>query len=416
MDKTLIRNVSLNGKICDILIEGNRFKTIAPKIEDASGAEVIDGTNMAIVPPFYNTHTHSAMTLLRSYADDLELFDWLQNYIWPLEAKMTAEDIYVGSRLAFLEMIKSGSVFCADMYWHQVETFRAAEEMGIRAAIGQTFLDAFETNEDVCKTNRALEKLRGTNERIEITLAPHAIYTVSKGKLLEIADKMKHEDYRLTIHAAETQMEVENCFKEHHVSPIVYLESLGLLGEHTTLAHCVHLFDDDIKSIQSSGSVIAHNPCSNMKLNSGLFRFQDCFDAGCKITIGTDGCASNNNVSMLEEMKFAALSAKRQASSPVAGKDQAIFDCATINGAKAFGIDGGVIEVGKLADALLINLRSHFLVSDYNLISNLVYSADSSCVDTVICNGKILMKNRQVKDEAAIIDDAIKCSHRLKKL
>lgn len=410
MAKILIKNVELDGKITDVLIENKRFKKIAPVIDDVSNAQIIDGKDKAILPPFYNTHTHAAMTLLRSYADDKELFDWLQNYIWPLEAKLTPQDIYIGSRLAFLEMIKSGTVFSCDMYWHQLETAKAADEMGIRVAVGEMFLQSTpELNEMNRKNNIELEKIRGKSELVEVMLDPHAIYTVPKDILKTVAEKMKKEDFRLTIHASETQLEVENCFTEHHISPIAYLESLGLLTEKTVLAHCVHLFDDDIKVIRDTGAVIAHNPVSNMKLNSGRFRFQDCLEAGCKITLGTDGACSNNNLSMLDEMKFAALSAKSQFSSPTAGKDIDIFKIATLNGALAFDIDAGEIKEGKLADAMLVDLNNHFMVADYKLISNMVYSADSSVIDTVICNGEVLMLNRKVRDEDEIIREARKC-------
>lgn len=413
----LIRQVELDGVPSDLLIEGGRFRSIAPSL-DVRADRVIDGRGMAVVPPFYNTHTHAAMTLLRGYADDLELFPWLNEYIWPMEAKFTGDDIYLGTRLAALEMIKSGTVFFNDMYWFQPDAARAVEEMGLRAALGLLFLEAG-TDEVRARNRRCNEELlslRGSGSgRILVTCAPHSIYTVSGPTLEEAAELAVREELPIHIHLAETEREVEECRAAHGgMTPVEWIDKLGLLTPKTILAHAVHLTDADIERIRERGAVIAHMPNSNRKLCSGQFRFHAVSDcAGCRVTLGTDGCASNNSLSMFSEMKAAALGAKTESMLPTAGRDEEIFRAATRNGAEAFGLDAGVIAPGKLADALLIDLAAPFLVGDYHLTSNLVYAADSSCVDTVICDGRILMEHRRVPGEREIVEEARRCCRRL---
>ncbi len=406
MQSILLKNVVLDGRSQDVLISGNRFHRISERIEETA-ERVIDGCGeLALIPPLYNLHSHAAMTLLRGYADDMELFAWLQKFIWPAEALLTHEDVYWGTKLALLEMIHSGTVFVNDMYWHQSASLDAVEEMGLRAAIGYMFICV--PGGGVLESNRQAnaelkERASSCSSRIRLTYAPHAIYTVNKKTLLKIAEEANQDQAVLHIHAAETVREVEECQAEHGMTPIAYLDSLGMLGPKTVLAHCTHLTNEDIATISERGAVIAHNPVSNMKLCSGLFRFQAALEAGCRIGIGTDGCASNNNLSMLEEMKFAALSAKVQSGQPTAGRDRDIFSAASRTGCQLFDVDGGQIAEGKLADALLVRLNHPQMLGDYNLIANLVYSADSSVMDTLICDGKILMQHGIIDGEKEIL-------------
>ena len=409
MKTLLIQQALLNGTPHDILIEGSRFKAIAPRL-DVTAARTIDASGKAIVPPFYNTHTHAAMTGMRGYADDLELFTWLREHIWPTEKHITPDDAYHFSRLAILEMIRTGTVFFNDMYWYARSAVRAAEEMGVRAAIGRMFIESSPgvVTEWNVKENEALEALKPSlPERIRLTFAPHAIYTVSGQTLRAVAEEARAKNEFIHIHASETQAEVADSMKAHGMTPIAWLDACGMLTPKTILAHAIHLTRDDITLIRDRGSVIAHMPCSNFKLASGQFRFHEVAEQNaCRVTLGTDGCASNNNLSMLEEMKFAALSAKDETHLPTAAPAQTIFDCATRHGAEAFDIDAGTIAEGKLADALLIDLRHPLMVPCHNLISNLVYSADSASIDTVICDGNILMENTTIPGEREIIDSA----------
>lgn len=410
-----IEQVQFKGGICDIVIENKNITQIVPA---ASGEfdRVIDGRGKLASAPFYNTHCHAAMTLLRGIADNLELFDWLNNYIWPAEERMRREDIYIGSKLAMLEMIKSGTVFFNDMYFSPAETVRAAEEMGIRAAIGMIAIDTAAPDkraEYAADCRELWERRREYSDLIQLTLAPHAIYTVGEAELRKIAERSEAEQLPIHIHLAETVREVEECKALHGCSPVEYLDKLGLLGPRTLAAHAVHLSEKDIEIMSERSVTAAYMPCSNYKLSSGRFQFRKMLDSKVRVTLGTDGCASNDNLSMFDEMKFGALGAKIQLDTPTACSASEIFNCATAAGAEAFGINGGIIAAGKVADIMLIDLDSPMMVADHNPVSNLVWSADSSCVDTVICNGRILMQNRIVPNEKEIIAQARSSARRL---
>lgn len=400
--RTLIREVVHQNHPTNILIEGNRFLSMnAPS--DTAADIILDGKGKAILPAFYNAHTHAAMTLLRGYADDMPLFQWLNEHIWPYEARMTKEDIYHGSRLAILEMIKSGCVFFNDMYWEIEETMRAAEEMGVRAAVGVTFMDRM-SQEQKEKNFRFIEEWSDrASGRIQITVAPHAIYTVGAELLQCCAKAAKAKDLVLHIHLSETEQEVKDCLAEHGMTPVRWLDSLGILSENVVAAHVVHVDDEEIEILKERKVTVVHNPCSNMKLSSGIFRAQAFADSGCRIALGTDGCSSNNNLDMGEEMKIAALLAKCQHTPDILPAPE-VLKWATQNGAEAFGIYAGSIEEGKLADALLVNLDNERLLPCHNLISNWVYAADSRCIDTVICDGNIIMEKGVVPGEKEIIE------------
>ena len=401
-----IENVILDGKSTCVRIEGNRFASVGAPAAPAD--TVIDCRGaMAIVPPFYNAHNHAAMTLFRGYADDLELFTWLNDYIWPAEARLDAEDILIGAKLAIVEMIKSGTVFFNDMYWQPKSTLRAALEMKVRAAVGlMTICGPDGEQLPQCRRdNQDLLELRGElPERLIINHAPHAVYTVNGDNLRRIVAEADSQGIDIHIHAAETAREVEDCRREHNgLTPIEYLDNLGVIRKNTVLAHCVHLTDRDREIIAERGAVIAHMPVSNLKLCSGMFDFPEALKAGCRVAIGTDGASSNNNLSMLDEMKFAALVAKARGGNPTAGSAAEVLRAATVTGARAFGIDAGVIAAGKLADALLVDLDQPCMVGDYSFTANLVYSADPSVIDTVICDGEILMRHRVIPGEAEIV-------------
>ena len=406
MKSISIENVVLNGKSTCVRIEGNRFVRIGG---DPSPADtVIDcRSRMAMVPPFYNVHNHAAMTLFRGYADDLELFRWLNEYIWPAEARLTEEDVYIGTKLAIVEMIKSGTVFFNDMYWHPLGTLRAARDMKVRAAVGlmsicgqdgELLPQCREDNE------RLLAAREGLPERLIVNHGPHAVYTVDEKNLRRIADEADRWNLKIHIHVSETYKEYSDCRHAHNrLTPVEYLDSLGIIRRDAVLAHAIYLTKHDREIIAERGAVIAHMPVSNMKLCSGTFNFTDAVKAGCRVAIGTDGASSNNNLSMLDEMKFAALVAKMRSGDPTAGAAPDILRAATEVGASAFGFDAGVIAEGKLADALLIDLDQPCMVGDYSLVSDLVYSADPSVIDTAICDGEILMRGHAVPGEAEII-------------
>ncbi|MBR7131512.1 MAG: amidohydrolase [Lentisphaeria bacterium] len=398
----LIKNCRLNGEITNIAIKDGIIAAIGTIADGA--AEIFDASNMAAIPPFYNAHNHAAMTLFRGYAEDMELFDWLSNHIWPAEAKLTARDIYTGTKLAALEMIHSGTVYFNDSYWHPEAALRAVNETGMRATLGLLYLG--NVSDDAKSANAALIEAAKDNPRVRVSHTPHAIYTVSRETLQQISGMMEKDGRQVHIHVAETAKEVEDCLKEHNKTPVEYLDSLGLINERAMLAHCVYLTEKDREIIAARGAYIAHNPVSNMKLCSGMFDFESAMKAGCKIAIGTDGTSSNNNLSMLDEMKVAALTAKTVSKVPTAGKTADIFRAATITGAEFAGTTAGKIAVGNDADLLLIDLDHVVMSANYDLIADLVYAADPGVIDSVICDGKFLMKNRIIPGETDIIAEA----------
>ncbi len=405
MSSVLLKNAVLeNGECTDILICGNRFASIRKGIAENADTVIDCSGRFAVLPPFYNGHTHAAMALLRGYADDYDLFDWLSNYIWPLEEKLTEQDVYLGTKLACLEMIKSGTVAFNDMYWFQPGTIRAADEMGMRADVGIMVLSGGNTEQRTANRELAEGKVPHSS-LVRISMAPHAIYTVSEEKLRECADFARAKGMPIQTHLAETKKEFDDCMAAHGMTPTAYLDKLGLLTDHTTLAHSVWMTDEDLQIIAERGCFLVHNPVSNARLGSGTFRYAEAKAAGCRIILGTDGNASNNNLSMLEELKTATLMAKTRTGDPKTLPAKEAFRMATVEAAAAFGIDAG-IEEGKIADCMLLDLDHVSMVPNYHLISNIVYSAEPEAVNTVICNGKILMRNRIVPGEKNIIADA----------
>jgi 5-methylthioadenosine/S-adenosylhomocysteine deaminase len=401
----LIKQVRFNDQSVDVYISGNQIR----KIGDASGqtAEIVlDGTNKAILPTFHNAHTHAAMTTMRGYADDLELHTWLNDHVWPLEAHVTEEDVYDGARLACLEMIRSGTTFFNDMYWFWHGTARAVEETGLRAALSAVFIDfddAQKAQEQIGQNQRLFEERAQYSDRIIFQLGPHAIYTVSEKSLRWTAEFAAEHGLMIHTHLSETEKEVADCVKKHGMRPPAYLDSLGFLGPNVTAAHCIWLEPDELELLAQRGVKVLHCPASNMKLCSGKFRFSDAQDAGLHIAIGTDGAASNNNLDMSEEIKLAALLEKHVTADPTALPADPAWHAGTRAGAELFGLNSGVIAEGALADCMLVDLNNERLVPGHNLIADMVYSADSACIDTVICDGKILMQNRHVEGEEEII-------------
>ncbi len=404
----LIQNVEHAGRIVDLFINDKVIETIgncAGKTADT----VIDGSNKAILPTFHNAHHHAAMATMRSYADDLELFTWLNEHIWPLEAGITEEDVYNGARLACLEMIKSGTTFFNDMYWHFHGTARAVEETGMRAALGAVFIDMGDGDRRAANREMAQtlwDESKQYSDRIQFQLGPHALYTVSEEALVWCSEFSTEHGLMIHTHLSETEKEVADCLERHGMRPPAYLDSLGLLAPNLTAAHCVWLEQDEMELLAERQVKALHCPASNMKLASGKFRFTDAQNAGMQIAIGTDGAASNNNLDMGEEIKLAALLEKHFTGDPTALPAETAWHAGTRSAAEMFGMNSGIIEEGALADCMLVDLNNERLAPGHNLIADMVYSADSSCIDTVICDGKILMQDRKVDGEEEIIAKA----------
>lgn len=416
MSRILIKQVLHRNSITDILIEHGQFTRIEPSIEVQADHIIHAERKMAILPPFYNLHTHAAMTLLRGYADDLPLFTWLNDYIWPMEDKLTPEDIYWGSKLAMLEMIKSGTVFFNDMYWFEEKTMQAIEEMGLKAAIGVTFMSNMEA-----KKQRALfDKLdyysqQGNRPRnVTVTIAPHAIYTVDETLFRTCIRHADKKNLILHTHLSETEQEVSDCLKLHGMRPVEWIGHMHGLSERLVAAHAIHVSPEEAELLAKHKVTLVHNPISNMKLASGVLHTPQLLQSHCRIALGTDGCSSNNNLDMREEMKIAALLAKCQYGQPELLPAEQLYEMSNKVSSDTFNLNSGTIEIGKQADALLIDLENERMIPNYNLISNWLYSAESSIIDTVLCDGRILMEHRHVPGEEQIKEEAVRCAHRLK--
>jgi chlorohydrolase family protein len=414
----LIKNVLHQDKLTDVLIEGNRIARIASGIPAPAGAEVLDGTDKAIIPGFINTHTHASMTLFRGYGDDLPLMTWLEDYIWPVEAQMTAHDVYVGARLACLEMLRSGTTCFLDMYMHPLETAKAVEEMGLRAHLSYTLFDQGNAERAELDRKRSYEyfdRFKEFSDRITFTLGPHAIYTVS-GEQLQFCHQFAVEhNVKIHLHLSETKGEIDECVRQHGLTPVRYLEKLGILSEHLVLAHVVWIDDEEMDLLAKYNVSVVHNPASNLKLASGYaFKYEEMKRRGIRIGIGTDGCSSSNNLDMVVAMKLASFLGKGWRFDSTACKADDIFASATSVGADILGIPAGRVEEGALADVCLVDLNTPELVPLNSLTSNLVYATSgSSCVDTVIVDGRILMRDKYVPGQEAIIAEAREVARRL---
>jgi 5-methylthioadenosine/S-adenosylhomocysteine deaminase len=412
----LIKKCLLGKKKVDIYIEGNIISEIAENI--SSEAEYrIGATNLAAFPSFANAHTHAAMTLFRGYADDMPLMEWLQTKIWPNEAKLTEELVYHGSRLACLEMIKSGTTFFNDMYWHFKGTARAVKEMGLRASISAVFIDMFDKAkaDEQIKLNKSLySAFKDYDSKIQFALGPHAIYTVSEESLLWARDFSDKHNVKLHIHLSESEKEVKDCLKRYGVRPVEYLDKIGFLCNRVIACHAVWLSKKEVEILAKRNVSVVHNPVSNMKLAvNNVFPYELCRMHGLNICLGTDGAASNNNLSMFDTMKAAALIQKHHTNNPTALPAKECVKLATLNGFKCFDINAGALEEGKTADLILIDLRKPELAPAHNLVSNVVYAANAGCVDTTICNGRILMQGGKFKGQERIIGEAKKAAAEL---
>ncbi len=404
----LIKDVTLEGRVTQIYIEGNRIVELGARRE---ADVVIEGKGKVALPGMVNLHTHSAMTLFRGFGDDLKLHEWLTTKIFPREAKLKPEDVYWGTKLACLEMIKTGTTTFNDMYYFMDHAAKAVKEMGLRAFLSEGFADMNEPDagevvlKRVQEVNRKIQALK--LERIVPALGPHAIYTVSKESFLAIRELADKTGLLVHTHLAETKREVDDCLSARGMRPAQYLDSLGFLTRDVIAAHCCWLDPSEIELLAKAGAKVAHCPVSNMKLATGqAMPYAALKEAGVLMGLGTDGAASNNSLDMLESMKFAALLQKFAHNDPTVLPASEAFQMATLAGARALGIDAGLIEAGRLADIILVDLRRPELTPRHDDVSNLVYSAHGNIVDTVLCDGQVLMKGRRVKGEAEIMEKA----------
>ncbi len=408
MESILIQNILLEGRRVDILIEGNRISRIGKDIKFPA-QKVIDGSQKAVIPSFVNMHTHAGMTLFRGISEDMSLSVWLDE-IWKAETKLTEEFVYWGTKLACLEMIKTGTTAFADMYWFPDRGADAVVESGMRASLSFCFLDGGDKQKQIREREecqRVCKVLKDKSDKIQFTVSIHGHYTVCDENMLWATDFARNNGFLLHTHLSETKYENDAHFAKYGVSPTKRLYDMGILGNDMIAAHSLWLSDDDIEMYAEKGVTAVHNINSNLKLASGYrFRYNELRDAGVNVAIGTDGAGSSNNLDMLEAMKTAAFVQKAWRGDPTALPIDELLDMGSANGAKALGLDVGRIEEGALADMLLIDMDSTFFIPNFDFKANLVYSANSSCVDTVICDGKILMEGRKVDGEKEIMEEA----------
>jgi 5-methylthioadenosine/S-adenosylhomocysteine deaminase len=418
----LIANVMVDGKAADIFVNDGGFIAAVGegvRLQHKDEADlVIDGDGAIALPGLANTHTHAAMSLLRGYADDMILQDWLSQKIWPLEAHLTGNDVYWGTKLACLEMIKTGTTAFNDMYFMMDEAARAVDESGIRAVLSYGFIDLFnaEKRENECKAteNLAAHVRSMNNPRIRAAVGPHAIYTVSPEGLKWCADFAKEQNIGIHIHLSETEKEITDCIAQHGKRPAALLDECGILTPKTIAAHGCWLDDAECALLGKRGVSVSHNPASNMKLATNrAMPIRQLSAAGANVCLGTDGCASNNNLDMFEEMKTAALLQKFFWNDPTVLPAPAALAMATTNGAQALGFGTGKLMAGTSADIVLVSARTACNIPLHNVTSNLVYSCSGAAVETTICDGRILMLNREIPNEDEILAGAAKAAREL---
>ena len=405
-----------------VLIEDNKIVKIAPKL-DLEADKIIDAEGKILLPGLINTHTHLSMTLFRGLADDLPLDLWLNDHIWPMEANLNSEYCYIGALLGAVELIKSGTTTFSDMYFYMEDVARAVDEAGLRAVLSYGMIDFDDEVKRQAEIKQNLELFKNcdgmANGRIKVFLGPHSPYTASEELLVQTRKLADEYNMGIHIHVSETEKEVTDMLVGKSLRPFQYLESIGFLGPDVVAAHSVWLNESEIKIIKKYDVKISHNPSSNMKLASGIAPVSKLMDNGICVSLGTDGASSNNNLDLIEEMKIASLLQKVSTLDPnVLNSDETIA-MATINGAKALGLDSqiGSVEVGKKADLILIDTNSANMTPDSSkLSSNIVYAANGSNVDTTICDGKILMENKKLTflDEDEILRKAKKAIKELK--
>ena len=411
----LIENVRAGGRPVDIFIDGSG--TIASMGEGIArvcrkdAERCIDGKGDLALPGMVNTHTHAAMTLLRGYADDMPLQEWLTEKIWPLEAHLTGDDVYWGTKLACLEMIRSGTVAFNDMYFFMEDAARAVDETGLCAVLSYGFIDLFsgEKRDAECRaTERLVSALKGMqNPRIRAAVGPHAVYTVSAEGLSWLSGFAKEEGIGIHVHLSETEKEVKDAVSQWKKSPVQILDECGILTPRTVAAHCCWLERDECRLLASRGVHVSHNPASNMKLATGrAMPYPWLKEEGVSVTLGTDGCASNNNLDLFEEMKTAALLQKHAWNSQTLLPAGEALAMATSAGATALGFGRGVIAPGEPANLILVDSRAVCNTPMHHADSNLVYSCSGSAVKTTIVRGKILMRDRVVPGEDEILRGA----------
>jgi len=403
----------------DLLIADERIAGISGTGQTAD--TVIDAAGCAVIPGFVQTHIHLCQTIFRGAADDLALIDWLKQRVWPMEAAHSASSIKASARLGIAELIKGGTTCALTMETvnHTVEVFKVVEESGFRATVGKCMMDKGDevpsalqeqTRDSIDESIALLEEWHGkAGGRIRYCFAPRFAISCTRELLERVAELARARGVMIHTHASENRTECELVQQETGLRNVAYLDSLGLTGRHVALAHCVHLSNDEIKTLKSTGTNVVHCPSSNLKLGSGIAPIAKLLDEGISVSLGADGAACNNRLDMFTEMRTAALLQKALHGPEVlpAGR---VLRMATIDGARAIGLDSeiGSLEAGKRADLALVRLDRLHATPVSDVVSALVYSAEAHDVDTVIVDGRLLMRDRKLLsiDERETVDTA----------
>ncbi|MCW2988433.1 MAG: cytosine deaminase-like metal-dependent hydrolase [Solirubrobacterales bacterium] len=401
-----------DGETVGLRCEAGRIVALGPEVVARLGDERIDAGGAPLVTPLLNGHTHAAMTLFRGSGGNLPLMPWLQERIWPVEAKLDADDVYWGARLACAEMVRTGTTRFWDMYWHPEATARAVADAGVRATIGAPLFDHDGDAEGMRKRAMgSLERLGELGPAVSPALAPHSIYTVSEASLRWIAALGAERELPIQIHLSETEREVDDCLAAHGLRPAAYLDDVGLLSERTVLAHGVWLDRDELQLIAARGCTVVANPAANMKLAvGGVFPYPAARDAGVAVGLGSDGAGSNDSLDLLAELKLFALSQKHAAADPTAIAAAEAWAVAT--GARAPRLGATPLAVGAPADFLLLRPSSPEL-SIGDLTSDLVYAASGTVVDTTVVAGQVLMRGGELDGMEEIVAAAVARARRL---
>lgn len=374
----------------------------ADELSSLKASKRIDARGGIIMPGLINAHTHASMTIFRGLADDLPLMTWLNDHIFPAEAGLTPEKVHDGALLACAEMILSGTTCFCDMYLFEDQVAQAAKEAGMRAVVGEVLFDFPSPNygsieNGFAYTEMLIDKYR-KDTLINIAVEPHSPYLCEPDLLEKASLLAQKKDLLLVIHVSETKSEVSKIKERYGYTPVGFLASLGVLSPKLLACHCVHLTEDDIALLKKHDVKVAHNPESNMKLASGIAPVPELINRGVCVGIGTDGCASNNNLDIFHEMSMAAKLGKVHTHDPAAVNAKSVLRMATIDGARALGLSGitGSLEMGKKADIIIIDTHKPHLTPMYNPLSHLVYAVRGSDVRTSVINGKLIMEERKL--------------------
>jgi len=390
-----------------ISIRDGRLEQISAKTRNQElpdSKKMINAKGGIVMPGLINTHTHLPMTLFRGLADDLPLNTWLNEHIFPAEKKyINPESVRYGTLLACAEMLLSGTTTCCDGYFLEETVAEAVNDSGMRAVLGQGVIDfpapgVADPSENIKNAVAFAKKWLGVSPNILPSIFCHSPYTCCTQTLKDAKAAANAKDLVFQVHVAETKDEQKQIQSEHRMTPVQYLDSIGILDANTLLAHCVWIDDHDIEIIAKRNAKISHNPESNMKLAAGVAPVPHCLDSGITVGLGTDGCASNNNLDLFQEMDTTAKLHKVVSHDPTVMDAKSVIIMATIAGAKAIGLGNeiGSIEVGKQADLIIIDTNKPHLTPLYNPASHIVYAASGSDVRDVIVAGKILVRNRKI--------------------